>query len=94
MKTSPVTTTQAGLPRSSWTATTRPKSEVIVELLEPRLTGTDTERTTYELAQEAGFIGCLGGNGTSKSAGKGASKSPAGSTKERVAAAIRKKHGR
>ena len=62
--------------------TKRTKSEVIVELLEQRFTGTDTERTPYELAQEAGFIGCV------------ASKPGTGSTKERVAAAIRKKHGR
>ncbi len=66
--------------------TKRTKSEVIVELLEQHFTGTDTERTPYELAQEAGFIGCVGG----KSAGK----SPAGSAKDRVVAAIRKKHGR
>ena len=62
--------------------TKRTKSEVIVELLEQRFTGTDTERTPYELAQEAGFIGCV------------ASKPGTGSAKERVAAAIRKKHGR
>ena len=68
--------------------TKRTKSEVIVELLEQRFTGTDTERTPYELAREAGFIGCLSGN----SAGKNAGKPPIGSTKERVAAAIRKKH--
>lgn len=66
--------------------TKRTKSEVIVELLEQRFTGTDTERTPYELAQEAGFIGCI--------AGKGAGKAKAGSTKEQVAAAIRKKHGK
>ena len=68
----------------------RTKSEVIVELLEQRFMGTQTERTPYELAQEAGFIGCLGGN----SAGKGAGKAKAGSTKERVVAAIREKHGK
>ena len=68
----------------------RNKSEVIVELLEQRLMGTDTERTPYELAQEAGFIGCVSG----KNAGKAASKSKSGGIKERVAAAIRKKHGR
>ena len=68
----------------------RTKSEVIVELLEQRFIGTQTERTPYELAQEAGFIGCVGGN----SAGKTTSKAKAGSTKERVAAAIRKKHGK
>ncbi|MFA4968562.1 MAG: hypothetical protein WC540_02955 [Sulfuritalea sp.] len=70
--------------------TKRTKSEVIVELLEQRFTGTDTERTPYELAQEAGFIGCIAGN----SAGKGAGKAKAGSTKERVVAAIREKHGK
>ena len=60
----------------------RTKSEVIVELLEQRFMGTDTERTPYELAQEAGFIGCV------------ASKTQTGNTKERVVAAIRKKHGK
>ncbi|MDP1734922.1 MAG: hypothetical protein Q8L44_11245 [Sulfuritalea sp.] len=64
----------------------RTKSEVIVELLEQRFMGTDSERTPYELAQEAGFIGCV--------SGKSAGKSHAGNTKERVAAAIRKKHGK
>jgi predicted DNA-binding protein len=68
----------------------RTKSEVIVELLEQRFTGSTTERTPYELAQEAGFIGCV----ASSSAGKSAGKATAGSTKERVAAAIRKKHGK
>ena len=62
----------------------RTKSEVIVELLEQRFMGTDTERTPYELAQEAGFIGCIAGKGKSQSV----------STKERVVAAIRKKHGK
>jgi hypothetical protein len=66
----------------------RTKSEVIVELLEQRFMGTDTERTPYELAQDVGFIGCLSGN----NAGKG--KASAGGTKERVAAAIRRKHGK
>ena len=64
----------------------RTKSEVIVELLEQRFMGTQTERTPYELAREAGFIGCV--------AGKDTSKSKAGSTKERVVAAIREKHGK
>ncbi len=63
----------------------RTKSEVIVELLEQRFMGTETERTPYELAQEAGFIGCVSGKG----AGKGV-----GTTKQRVVAAIRKKHGK
>ena len=60
----------------------RTKSEVIVELLEQRFMGTQTERTPYELAQEAGFIGCLDSRGKSTSG-----------TKERVVAAIREKHG-
>ena len=68
----------------------RTKSEVIVELLEQRFMGTQTERTPYELAQEAGFIGCIAGNG----AGKGAGRAKSGSSKEQVVAAIRKKHGR
>ena len=68
--------------------TKRTKSEVIVELLEQRFMGTETEHTPYELAQEAGFIGCL----SDKSAGTG--KSQAANTKERVAAAIRRKHGK
>lgn len=63
----------------------RTKSEVIVELLEQRFMGTETERTPYELAQEAGFIGCVSGKGAGKSTG---------TTKERVVAAIRKKHGK
>lgn len=69
-------------------AAKRTKSEVIVELLEQRFMGTETERTPYELAQEAGFIGCLSGKGAGKSTGK------TGNTKERVVAAIRKKHGK
>jgi hypothetical protein len=63
----------------------RTKSEVIVELLEQRFMGTQTERTPYELAQEAGFIGCIVGRSAGKSVGN---------TKERVVAAIRKKHGK
>ena len=62
----------------------RTKSEVIVELLEQRFMSTKTERSPYELAQEAGFIGCIAGAGKAK----------AGSTKERVVVAIRKKHGK
>ena len=64
----------------------RTKSEVIVELLEQRFMGTASEHTPYELAQEAGFIGCL--------SGKSAGKAKRGSTKERVVAAIREKHGK
>ncbi|MCF8179364.1 MAG: hypothetical protein K9J74_12715 [Sulfuritalea sp.] len=64
----------------------RTKSEVIVELLEQRFMGTSSERAPYELALEAGFIGSF--------AGKGTSKPQTSSTKERVVAAIRKKHGK
>lgn len=67
-------------------AAKRTKSEVIVELLEQRFMGAQTERTPYELAQEAGFIGSLSGKSTCKP--------PVGNAKERVAAAICKKHGR
>ena len=66
----------------------RTKSEVIVELLEQRFMGTQTERTPYELAREAGFIGCISGKGAGKSTGTATT----GSTKERVVAAIREKH--
>ena len=41
--------------------TRRTKSEVIVELLEQRLLGTTTESSPYELANAAGFIGCVEG---------------------------------
>jgi len=64
----------------------RTKSEVIIELLEQRFMGTDTERTPYELAQEAGFIGCV----ESKAGGR----SRTSGTKERVVVAIREKHAR
>ncbi len=62
----------------------RTKSEVIVELLEQRLMGTSSERTPYELAHEAGFIGCVASE----------AKATEGNAKARVAAAIRKKHGK
>lgn len=62
----------------------RTKSEVIVELLEQRFMGTATERTPYELAREAGFIGCVDG-------GAKVTEQP---TKVRVAEAIRTKHRR
>ena len=71
-------------------AARRTKSEVIVELLEQRFMGTQTERTPYELAREAGFIGCIAGKGADRSAGL----SQGAGTKQRVAAAIRKKHGK
>jgi hypothetical protein len=65
--------------------TKRTKSEVIVELLEQRFVGNANESTPYELAQQAGFIGCVSGSGAN---------TRTGSTKERVVAAIRKKHGK
>jgi len=72
----------------------RTKSEVIVELLERRFMGAGTERSPYELAQEAGFIGCISGTSAGNSAGNrtGAGTGRPATTKERVAAAIRKKH--
>ena len=68
-------------------STRRTKSEVIVELLEQRLMGTPSERTPYELACEAGFIGCID-NGNDRNT---PSTLP---IKARVAAAIRAKHHR
>ena len=61
----------------------RSKSEVIIELLEQRFTPEPTEKSPYEIAFEAGFIGSF--------ASKNASSTP---IKERVKAAIRQKHGR
>jgi len=58
------------------------KSEVIIDLLETHLTPPVQEKTPYELAVEAGFIGCFEGTGES------------GNYKERVKAAIRAKHKR
>ena len=63
--------------------TRRSKSEVIIELLEQRFSAETTEKSPYELACEAGFIGSFVSEKTG-SAG----------TKERVKAAIRQKHGR
>lgn len=62
----------------------RTKSEVIVELLEQRFMGSGVERTPYELACEAGFIGCIDSG----------AKPAEASTKARVADAIRAKHRR
>lgn len=62
--------------------TRKTKSEVIIDLLEQRFTAPAEGKTPYELAVEAGFIGCFEG------AGKG------GNYKERVKAAIRAKHKR
>ena len=61
----------------------RTKSAVIVELLEQRFMGTAPERSPYELACEAGFIGCIDGDAVATEP-----------TKQRVAAAIRAKHRR
>jgi hypothetical protein len=69
------------------TSTRRTKSEVIVELLEQRLMGTPSERTPYELACEAGFIGCIDQD-------DGKVKPSTLPIKARVAAAVRAKHRR
>ena len=37
----------------------RSKSEVIIELLEQRFSGEQTEKSPYELACESGFLGSL-----------------------------------
>ena len=59
------------------------KSEVIVEALEKLLTtGQKPKKTAYELAVEAGLIGCFEGTGET------------GNYEERVKNAIRAKHKR
>lgn len=58
------------------------KSEVIVELLEQRFAEPAQGKTPYELAVEAGFIGCC----------EGFNRGP--DLKAQVKAAIRKKHNR
>ncbi len=59
------------------------KSEVIVEALEKLLTtGQSSKKTPYELAVDAGFIGCFEGSGET------------GNYKQRVKDAIRAKHKR
>lgn len=63
--------------------TRRSKSEVIIELLEQRFSAPATADTAYEIACQAGFIGCFAADQAS----------PA-STKERVRSAIADKHGR
>jgi predicted DNA-binding protein len=65
----------------------RTKSEVIVELLEQRFMGTQTERTPYELAQEAGFIGCVGQAGAP-------AKGRQGACRQAPRNASRRKHGK
>jgi hypothetical protein len=63
--------------------TKRTKSEVIIELLEQRFTGTGTDASPYEVAQAAGFIGCIDGTANG-----------AASVKKLVKAKIRGKHSR
>ena len=63
--------------------TRRSKSEVIIELLEQRFAAEPAAESSYDLAVKAGFIGSF----TSEP-------DTGGSTKERVRAAIRRKHGR
>ncbi|MDP2787324.1 MAG: hypothetical protein Q8O79_04535 [Pseudomonadota bacterium] len=63
--------------------TQRSKSEVIVELLEQRLSAVHAEASPYERALEAGFIGCVEAAGMEE-----------GDIKSRVRAAIRAKHAR
>jgi predicted transcriptional regulator len=63
--------------------TRRSKSEVIIELLEQRFSTGHAEKSPYEIACEAGFIGSF--------AAKETRTAP---TKERVKAAIREKHWR
>ena len=62
--------------------TRKTKSEVIIDLLEQHFAQPAQDKTPYELAVEAGFIGCFEGTGES------------GNYKERVKAAIRAKHKR
>ena len=63
--------------------TRRSKSEVIIELLEQRFSAEPAAKSPYELACETGFIGSFASGETSNTR-----------TKERVKAAIRKKHER
>lgn len=64
--------------------TRRTKSEVIVELLEQRLLGgASAEKSPYEIAAAAGFIGCVDGGADS-----------AANAKKRVRQRIRAKHSR
>ena len=65
------------------TETRRSKSEVIIELLEQRFAIEPAAKSLYEIACESGFIGSFASDGA-----------VTGTTKERVKAAIRQKHGR
>lgn len=64
-------------------ATRRSKSEVIIELLEQRFASASEGKSPYELACDTGFIGAFDSGAETP-----------GSTKDRVKAAIRRKHGR
>ena len=61
----------------------RSKSEVIIELLEQRFAAEQSEKTPYELACEAGFLGAIESD-----------ENTAGEANTRVKAAIARKHGR
>jgi predicted transcriptional regulator len=63
--------------------TQRSKSEVIVELLEQRLSTVNVEASPYQRALEAGFIGCIE-----------TTDAEAGDIKSRVRAAILAKYAR
>lgn len=63
--------------------THRTKSEVIVELLEQHFLATASETAPYELAEAAGFIGCVEGESNS-----------AANAKKLVRQKIRTKHSR
>ena len=63
--------------------TRRTKSEVIIELLEQRLLGSASETAPFDLAEAAGFIGCVEG-GTNSAA----------NAKKLVRSRIRAKHSR
>lgn len=63
--------------------TRRSKSEVIIELLEERFSAAAPEKTSYELACDAGFIGALSLDETA-----------AEKSRDAVRAAIARKHAR
>lgn len=63
--------------------TRRSKSEVIIELLEQRFAAAQPEKSAYEIACEAGFIGSFN-----------AAEDSAQNAKARVREAIARKHGR
>ena len=65
-------------------STRRSKSEVIIELLEQRFAPATQEKTPYEIACEAGFIGSFAA----------AEEGLASQAKSAAKAAIARKHGR